>query len=90
MKVEVNITDIQSSTIKEMEYLWYSEDDNFKLRSEGLLRVTFQNDRVYVYENVPLIIVMNIAASDSAGESFNFFIKSHNYNYIAENSGNGS
>ena len=84
MRVKVDISDIQSSLIKSMEYVWYSEEESIKMKSEGHLRVHFQNDSIYIYEDVPLVIVLNIAAADSVGENFNFFIKNESYRYYKE------
>lgn len=84
MKANVVFSGIQSSLINRMEYVWSSEEDPFKMKAEGHLRVTFQNGSRYIYENVPLIIVMNIAASDSTGESFTSLIKGNGYSFYKE------
>lgn len=80
MRIETKITDIDSSLIDRMEYLWAGEE-SWKLKNEGHLRVTFQNGSRYIYENVPFIIVMNIAADESVGEAFNHFIKNGDYKF---------
>lgn len=83
MKIEAKIIDIDSSLIDRMEYIWVSEEP-WKLKNEGHLRVTFQNGFRYIYEDVPFIIVMNIAADRSVGEAFNEFIKNGDYKYYKD------
>lgn len=85
MRIELKILDIDSSHISRMDFLWNS-DDPWKLKSEGHLRITFQNGTRYIYENVPFIIVMDIAADESPGKAFDFHIKNGKYKYYKDGS----
>lgn len=83
MKIETKIIDVDSSLINKFEYIWSSEDP-WTLNNEGHLRVTFQNGFRYIYENVPFITLMSIAADESIGEAFNRLIKNGNYKYYKD------
>lgn len=83
MRVETRIVDIDSSQISRMDYVWQS-DEPWKLKMAGHLRVTFANGQRYIYENVPYIIVMNIAADESPGSAFNHFIKGGDFKYYKD------
>jgi len=93
MRIHIRTSDVQSSNIDSMEYLWYSSDNSalaeeqpFSLKSQGFLRVTFQNRSRYVYENVPFDVWLNIVISDSQGEAFNSSVKSGGFKYYKEGS----
>jgi hypothetical protein len=85
MRVELDVRDIPSSLIERVEYLW-QDDNNWRMKQTGHVRVTFLNGTKYIYEDVPFMIVMNvIGAQDSIGARFSEFIKSGGYKYYKEN-----
>lgn len=83
MRIETRIIDIDSSHISRLEYVWHSDDD-WALNNCGHVRATFQNGIRYIYEEVPFIVLMNVAASESVGQAFNTLIKGGNYSYYKE------
>jgi len=83
MRVELKVSDIDSSLVSRIEYLW-SDEELWELKKEGHLRVTFQNGFRYIYEKVPFILVMNIISDKSAGEAFSHFIKHGGYKYYKD------
>jgi len=93
MRIHIRTSDVQSSNIDSIEYLWYSNDNSaladdqiLKLKSKGFLRVTFQNRSRYVYEDVPFDVWLNIVTSESQGEAFNSSVKSGGFKYRKEGS----
>lgn len=85
MIVELDVTNIDSSLIERFQYMWSNDDTTWKMKEKGYLRVTFLNGQVYIYEDVPFMIVMNIiAAQDSIGGRFKEWIKDGGYKYHKE------
>lgn len=83
MRVETRIVDIDSSHIDRLEFVWH-QDDAWTLNNQGHLRVTFQNGKRYIYEDVPFALLMALASSESVGAAFNESIKNGNYKYYED------
>lgn len=83
MKVELSAFTPASSNIQFIEYI-SSKDVPLKRDDRGLLRVIFNNGSVYVYENVPFKIAVDILYAESVGKKFNSAIVSSNYAYRKE------
>jgi len=84
MRLQTRITDIDSSHIESMDYVWFDAEERWKLKRKGALRVTFQNGARYIYEDVPYLVMMNIAADESPGQAFNDLVKAMEYKYYKE------
>lgn len=84
MRLQTRITDIDSSHISSMDYVWFDAKERWRLKRKGALRVTFQNGARYVYEDVPYLVMMNIAADESPGQAFNELVKDMGYKYYKE------
>lgn len=80
MRVETRVTDIDSSLIDRLEFVWHKEED-WTLNNQGHLRVTFQNGARYIYEDVPFTLLMAIASSESVGQTFSLSIRNGDYKY---------
>jgi len=83
MRVETRVTDIDSSYIDRLEFVWHKEED-WTLNNEGHLRVTFQNGARYIYEDVSFTLLMAIASSESVGQAFNDSIKNGKFKYYKD------
>lgn len=84
MMVKVRVSDIQSSNINAMDFIWRSEEGVWSDDVVGHLRVEFQSGPRYIYENVPHSVMMQIASSESAGSAFNSLILKSNYKFYKE------
>lgn len=83
MRVELKVSDIDSSLIDRMEFVWHN-DESWGLTNTGHLRVTFQNGVRYIYEDVSFALLMAIASSDSIGKTFNEAIKNGDYKFYKD------
>jgi len=83
MRVELKVSDVDSSLIDRLEFVWQS-DESWGLTNKGHLRVTFQNGARYIYEDVPFALLMAMASSDSVGQAFSESIKNGSYKYYKD------
>ena len=80
MRIETRVSDIDSSHVDRLEFVWHS-DESWGLTNKGHLRVTFQNGARYIYEDVSFALLMAMASSDSIGQAFNESIKNGDYKF---------
>lgn len=75
--IQIDITDIESSNIKNVLYVYDGENiqPNGNRNYLGTLVITFNNDKMYRYLNVKLTDVVPFISSQSFGNGFNSFIK---------------
>lgn len=83
MKIELSAFTPDSSNIKFIEYV-SSKDVILKKDDRGLLRIEFNSGSVYVYEEVPFRVAVDLLYAESVGEKFNSTIRNSNYVYRKE------
>lgn len=80
MIVKFEASDLDSSNIDSLEYIYSTDKREWRMKQEGSLLVTFSGGQKYVYEDVPFIKVMAVISDESVGSTFNDLIKSnHKY-----------
>jgi hypothetical protein len=81
MVLDFNVTDIDSSLIKRINYTW-SEEKKWTVNHAGFLLVKFASGQSYIYEDVPFSVVSQVISSeDSVGRLFTSLIKNGGYRY---------
>jgi hypothetical protein len=80
MIVKFEASDLDSSNIDSLEYVYTTDKREWRMKQEGSLLVTFSGGQRYVYEDVAFMKVMAVIADESVGTAFNDLIKSsHSY-----------
>lgn len=89
MLIRIKSRNVESSMIDSIDYV-SSRSENYSGPENvfGFLRVTFQNQLTYMYEEVPLQSVIDVLTSDSIGSKFNELIKKPNYVFYEDTSFN--
>jgi len=80
MIVKFEASDLDSSNIDSLEYIYSTDKREWRMKQEGSLLVTFSGGQKYIYEDVAFIKVMAVISDESVGGAFNDLIKSnHKY-----------
>jgi hypothetical protein len=78
--VKFEASDLDSSNIDSLEYIYSTDKREWRMKQEGSLLVTFSGGQKYIYEDVAFIKVMAVISDESVGGAFNDLIKSnHKY-----------
>lgn len=83
MLVDFKVSEINSSNIKRVEFRNFSEN-GWSADSKGHMRITFQNNQAYIYEEVPFTEVLNLVGSESVGSYFNKNIARADYKFTKQ------